>query len=83
MSFLKVHLLLTFLKVIYILQTDTWINKTMFAKPNGTIVIVVVVLRECCCSECELPKKTDQTGKLHTDPCVFAPLLFDPEEDMT
>lgn len=32
-----------FLKVIYILQTDK-INKTMFAKPNGTIVIVVVML---------------------------------------
>lgn len=44
MSFLKVHLLLTFLKVIYILQTDIWINKTMFAKPNSTIVIVVVML---------------------------------------
>lgn len=45
MSFFKVHLLLTFLKVIYILQTDKWINKTVFSKPNSTIVIVVVLLR--------------------------------------
>lgn len=46
MSFLKVHLLLTFLKVIYILQTDKWINKTVFAKPKSTTVILMVML-EC------------------------------------
>lgn len=61
MSFLEVHLLLTFLKVIYILQTDKWINKTMFSKPNSTIVVVVVmvvvVLRECFCLQ-----KQDKRG---------------------
>lgn len=35
MSFSKAHLLLTFLKVIYILQ----INKTMFAKPVCRVVV--------------------------------------------
>lgn len=46
MSFLKVHLLLTFLKVIYILQTEKRINKTVFAKPNSTTVILMVMM-EC------------------------------------
>lgn len=61
MSFLKVHLLLTFLKVIYILQTDKWINKTVFAKPNSTVVMLE------CCSECELPfvqNKWDRKGEM-------------------
>ncbi len=47
MSFLEVHLLLTFLKVIYILQTDKWINKTMFSKPNRSFVMVLGILGEC------------------------------------
>lgn len=46
MSLLKVHLLLTFLKVIYILQTDKWINKTVFAKPKSTTVILMMCLKE-------------------------------------